>query len=612
MTETDKMAPNETGGILLGHILDNGMWIVMEVLPPGWRSTFQYAYFEYDEQFVNYVAQNESKKYEQELSLLGLWHRHPGSLDTFSSTDGGTNRSFAELNPRGAISGLVNIDPRFRLTMYHVSNPLHYSKVDIEVGDDLIPEEYFKKKYYPAQGLNPEPPLKKNERTITGMRYEIESESKSDDSVIDNRILSKIMKFWNSKYLFLLLFIIGAALSLFSYYSYCKLKESDDDIKSLYRIFYTENMLNMPSTDNIRNAANAEFDEKQPSIKRNLNYNDLLLTQKQEELNAYINGVTGESAKLLEKQFRDSLIKEDTIRRGEFIAKSLEQNKEAQRDALIKKYEEPLINTELERQRNEYVQKAVDKYLKNFEDSHKLTSEDAKKGVKSIVFLFIIASLLSLLLAFLPRKHNSFVELVVIGSSVVVAALLAILFYPLSPAFFITLFFVFTLLCSIAFVAMFIIKSFNFTGEDDEDAQFWFQKFPHLYKKEENEIKSRFRDVEKTVENGTLSFFILTDKRINNQPDPLAFQLVYPSNYDKKKEIKIYFVTPDFDELLGSNLKNFPYIAVDGAGESYLELYKTIDKDEISGMEVIRKLYEWLQYYNRWRSGEISAKDIKL
>ena len=104
MTETDKINPNETGGILLGHILDNGIWIVMEVLPPGPDSVFEYAYFEYDEKFVNYVVENESRKYKQGVSLLGLWHRHPGSMDTFSGMDDGTNRTFAKLSPQGAIS----------------------------------------------------------------------------------------------------------------------------------------------------------------------------------------------------------------------------------------------------------------------------------------------------------------------------------------------------------------------------------------------------------------------------------------------------------------------------------------------------------------------------
>ena len=66
--ETFTKDPVETGGILLGHILDNGMWIVMEVLPPGLHSIHEYAYFEYDEGFVNYLANSVASKYEQRIT----------------------------------------------------------------------------------------------------------------------------------------------------------------------------------------------------------------------------------------------------------------------------------------------------------------------------------------------------------------------------------------------------------------------------------------------------------------------------------------------------------------------------------------------------------------
>lgn len=156
--------PVETGGILLGHVLDNGVWIVMEVLPPGVNSIFQYAYFEYDEAFVNYLAQSVANQYKRPLDLLGLWHRHPGSMDVFSSTDDGTNATFARQNPAGVISGLVNIDPQFRLTMYHLDSPTHrlmgrpnYDAVEVEVGDDIIPEEYFELRYYDGEDSNLHP-----------------------------------------------------------------------------------------------------------------------------------------------------------------------------------------------------------------------------------------------------------------------------------------------------------------------------------------------------------------------------------------------------------------------------------------------------------------------
>jgi hypothetical protein len=113
---------------------------------------------------------------------------------------------------------------------------------------------------------------------------------------------------------------------------------------------------------------------------------------------------------------------------------------------------------------------------------------------------------------------------------------------------------------------------------------------------EEQQIKQRFADAEKHVENGTVSFFIKTFKQIENKTEPLAFQLVYSFDYDKSKDIKVYLLNPDFDELSNKS-KNFPNVEIDSAGESYLALSKTIKKDKVSGMEIINKLYEWIQLY---------------
>ncbi len=165
--ETFEWDPVETGGILLGHILDNGYWIVMEVLPPGYGEGregdnvyHEYGYFEYNRKFVNYLAKSVAEQYEVPLELLGLWHRHPGSMDHFSGTDDGTNSTFAAQNPNGVISGLINVDPQLRMTMYYLphsesvnrfaSRP-NYQEVGIEVGSDLIPEEYFQLRYYQGE-----------------------------------------------------------------------------------------------------------------------------------------------------------------------------------------------------------------------------------------------------------------------------------------------------------------------------------------------------------------------------------------------------------------------------------------------------------------------------
>ena len=92
------------------------------------------------------IIRNLVSFYMKKLSLIGLWHRHPGSFDHFSSTDDGTNSKYARMRKEGAISALVNIDPEFRLTMYHVSQPCKYTTIEYDVGNHLIPDELLQYK----------------------------------------------------------------------------------------------------------------------------------------------------------------------------------------------------------------------------------------------------------------------------------------------------------------------------------------------------------------------------------------------------------------------------------------------------------------------------------
>ena len=164
--ESFSMDPVETGGMLLGYVV-NSTWVVMEVVPPGYRNSIHHrAYFEYDQEFVNYLIPSISNSYKDPLQLLGLWHRHPGSMDYFSSTDDETNAEFAQRSNIGTLSGLVNIDPSFRLTMYHLDHfegrrpkNVAYSRVNVEVGNNLIPEEFFALRYVDEQRseLHPTP-----------------------------------------------------------------------------------------------------------------------------------------------------------------------------------------------------------------------------------------------------------------------------------------------------------------------------------------------------------------------------------------------------------------------------------------------------------------------
>ena len=145
LAETYERIATETGGILLG-VFSEHTWYVLESIDPGPNSIFTPSYFEYDRAYTEHLANKVRRSYKAEISLLGLWHRHPGGFDSFSRTDDATNIKYARLHPKGAISGLVNIDPVFRFTLYHVSDSLTYRKIPVQYGNDLIPKEYLQRK----------------------------------------------------------------------------------------------------------------------------------------------------------------------------------------------------------------------------------------------------------------------------------------------------------------------------------------------------------------------------------------------------------------------------------------------------------------------------------
>lgn len=140
MAETAEKIRTETGGLFLGKVVGEN-WYIIEAIDPGPNSVFEVAYFEYDQPYVQHLINKVANLYQSRLDLIGLWHRHPGPFDQFSGTDDGTNTAYAAMRPQGAISALVNLDPHFRLTIYHVAQPCSYTKTGYQVGNALIPPE---------------------------------------------------------------------------------------------------------------------------------------------------------------------------------------------------------------------------------------------------------------------------------------------------------------------------------------------------------------------------------------------------------------------------------------------------------------------------------------
>lgn len=131
---------DETGGVLLGFIVGR-RWFVLDVIDPGTNDTIhQVDLFQWDEDYVNATAQRMRRIYRHQPTILGFWHRHPGSMDFFSQQDVESTQKNLQNAKKGLISMLVNIDPALRMTFYYAKGP-HFMPVRYDVGDEYFPVE---------------------------------------------------------------------------------------------------------------------------------------------------------------------------------------------------------------------------------------------------------------------------------------------------------------------------------------------------------------------------------------------------------------------------------------------------------------------------------------
>ena len=133
---------NETGGILLGNF-DKGIWYVVECVDPGLdeKTIHKTGLFRFDEKYLNHLKNKISVLYKYPLTILGVWHRHPGSMDTFSGTDMDSMADLVNDARVGILSMLVNIDPAQRLTFYFCNKKGEVVNTPYDVGDEYFPPE---------------------------------------------------------------------------------------------------------------------------------------------------------------------------------------------------------------------------------------------------------------------------------------------------------------------------------------------------------------------------------------------------------------------------------------------------------------------------------------
>jgi proteasome lid subunit RPN8/RPN11 len=137
LAETLALGDCETGGILLGHFV-NSVWYVIECIDAGLTTVNTSVSFHYDERYVNHQVKKIGRLYNHPLTILGIWHRHPGSMDTFSSTDLNSIGIHVARFRVGVLSMLVNVDPKLRMSFYYCAKDHTLMKVPYDVGDHLV------------------------------------------------------------------------------------------------------------------------------------------------------------------------------------------------------------------------------------------------------------------------------------------------------------------------------------------------------------------------------------------------------------------------------------------------------------------------------------------
>ena len=138
--ETQYRDNKETGGLLLGHFIHN-MWFIIESSDPGYNCIFHPTYHINNEEYANHVCTVLSRLYKHPLSFLGMWHRHTGSNNSFSTVDNATNTKYAKSVGNGCISLIINQDPLFRITAYYVDicgTCISYTQTDLAIGNQYL------------------------------------------------------------------------------------------------------------------------------------------------------------------------------------------------------------------------------------------------------------------------------------------------------------------------------------------------------------------------------------------------------------------------------------------------------------------------------------------
>lgn len=603
--ETYKRIKTETGGMLLGHIVDD-VWYVLATTEPGHNSILQAAYFEPDYEYTVKVSNRISKEFVHHLDLLGLWHRHPGSMDYFSGTDDITNLKYAKTNPKGAISGLVNLDPDFRLTMYHVSVPLNYEKAELFDGDDLIPDDLLKLKQ-PKNFGEIEQPIEESRQPVFSnppiqvnppILPEQHEESKSTYLDIIETFVKKTRKDLGFINLYFFSFFIVNLFLLVFFLSKCN-KGTNDKLVSYqtFGIGISNHEYTMLKNKDLKDSLTVVFSNKYKK-------------QKKESLQVLLLNEIDSLQKIDKEKY---IIKQlETIAAGDSINKdSLTKVFSYTFDSIPNKteiFDSVFIANKTSNfhkvKKKSFIEDNIEAYSNNaIQDRTNSITSFLYKAQNTILFILII-NLIFFTFLVLSNYRNKKGYLILFSS-----LFIGVIFMFLPPIRLLGIILIPEYILAISFIgitALIWIFLYSFLSKKKKT---WYEKNSSQLNTEKSLVNSNYKNfkLDNSEEDGRLFWH---GEILSRSGNSYHIQIVYDNNFNENPEnIYTYFIDPDLLELQPKENMQLPFVKKDNSG--LLQLQFNTKNIKNSALYIIRQTEKWVNSFESWMKKEISLEDFK-
>lgn len=134
--EANRMAPLESGGVLLGYHAESGEAVITDCRGPGPNAVHERFYFLPDQEYHAREIKDAYERSTRRLHYLGDWHSHPGGTAKLSRSDRSTLKRIASFPPARAPRPLMLViapGPTWNPVVYEggLSNGLLHRKLKL-------------------------------------------------------------------------------------------------------------------------------------------------------------------------------------------------------------------------------------------------------------------------------------------------------------------------------------------------------------------------------------------------------------------------------------------------------------------------------------------------